>query len=309
MTSLIPTPELREPALAALTLCALSCLALASHLHVRFFDHRGVHTLQVYAAVLAAVAGCGLLVVGPRVLGGSGVGWGLLVSPLLGAAVAPLVAAADTLITRRLGRRAARSAARGPDRGGSRGGAPATAPRARATRPVGQAARLAGASSATTTTQQWTPNRRDTDVALPLGWLVAVGVLEECVFRGTLTGVALTEQGIALRVLILVAATGAFALSHIFFGWAQVAAKLPLSVTALALTLVTGSVLGAIVTHALFNVRIWRYQNTVRGASSSARSTAESAGSARSAGSAPSTRSAGGESRRPSRARGRTVAP
>ncbi|QEU93102.1 CPBP family intramembrane glutamic endopeptidase [Streptomyces kanamyceticus] len=258
MTSLIHTPELREPALAALTLCALSCLALASHLHVRFFDHRGMHTLQVYAAVLAVVAGCGLLVVGPRVLG-SGVGWGLLVSPLLGAAVAPLVAAADTLITRRLGRRAARSATRG-------GRAPATAPRARATRPVGQAARLAGASSATTTKQQWTPSHRDTDVALPLGWLVAVGVLEECVFRGTLTGVALTQQGITARVLILLAATGAFALSHIFFGWAQVAAKLPLSVTALAITLVTGSVLGAVVTHALFNVRIWRYQNTVRGA-------------------------------------------
>ncbi|ATL29099.1 CPBP family intramembrane glutamic endopeptidase [Streptomyces formicae] len=291
MTSLIHTHELREPALAALTLCALSCLALASHLHVRFFDHRGVHTLQVYAAVLAVVAGCGLLVVGPRVLG-SGVGWGLLVSPLLGAAVAPLVATADTLITRRLGRRAARSAARDQGRGANRDGttrggrAPATAPRARATRPVGQAARLAGASSATTTRQQWTPSHRDTDVALPLGWLVAVGVLEECVFRGTLTGVALTQHGLAQRVLILLAATGAFALSHIFFGWAQVAAKLPLSVIALALTLATGSALGAVVTHALFNVRIWRYQNTVRGAAPDARD----------------------KDRRASRARGRTVA-
>ncbi|MGW2224166.1 CPBP family intramembrane glutamic endopeptidase [Streptomyces formicae] len=291
MTSLIHTPELREPALAALTLCALSCLALASHLHVRFFDHRGVHTLQVYAAVLAVVAGCGLLVVGPRVLG-SGVGWGLLVSPLLGAAVAPLVATTDTLITRRLGRRAARSTARDRGRGANRDGttrggrAPATAPRARTTRPVGQAARLAGASSTTTTRQQWTPSHRDTDVALPLGWLVAVGVLEECVFRGTLTGVALTQHGIAQRVLILLAATGTFALSHIFFGWAQVAAKLPLSVIALALTLATGSVLGAVVTHALFNARIWRYQNTVRGAAPDARD----------------------KDRRPSRARGRTVA-
>ncbi|MFD4632333.1 CPBP family intramembrane glutamic endopeptidase [Streptomyces sp. NPDC058284] len=258
MTSLIHIPELRDTALTALVLCALSALALASHLHVRHFDHRGVHTLQVYAAVLAAVTGFGLLVLGPGALG-RGPAWGLLAGPVLGAAAAPLVAAADTAVTRRLGRRAAaRPAPTAPS---------ATAPRTRGTRAVGPAARLAKATSSTTSTateQRWTATRRDSDVALPLAWLVAVGVLEECVFRGTLTGVALAQGALPVRVLILTLATAAFALSHIFFGWAQVAAKLPLSVTALALTLLTGNVLGAAVTHALFNARIWRYQNTVR---------------------------------------------
>ncbi|MEU1158282.1 CPBP family glutamic-type intramembrane protease [Streptomyces sp. NPDC005918] len=254
MTSLIHIPELRDTALTALVLCALSALALASHLHVRFFDHRGVHTLQVYAAVLAAVTGLGLLVLGPGALV-HGPAWGLPAGLALGAAAAPLVAAADTAATRRLGRRTA-----------ARPAPPAAtpAPRTRGTRAVGPAARIARTAPPTATERRWTANRRDSDVALPLAWLVAVGVLEECVFRGTLTGVALIQDALVVRVLLLALATAAFALSHIFFGWAQVAAKLPLSLTALALTLLTGNVLGAVVAHALFNARIWRYQNTVR---------------------------------------------
>ncbi|MGH4035630.1 CPBP family intramembrane glutamic endopeptidase [Actinomycetota bacterium Odt1-20B] len=262
MTSLIPTPELRATALAALTLCAFSALALASHLHVRFFDHRGVHTLQVYAGVLGAVTGFGLLVLGPAALGREAAVWGLVAGPVLGAAAAPLIATADTAITRRLARRA--SARPTPAR------TTATAPRTRATRAVGAAAKLArgagGEAPAPAVERRWTASRRDSDVALPLVWLVTVGVLEECVFRGTLTGVALHQHAWPVRALVLLLATAAFALSHIFFGWAQVVAKLPLSCVALALTLATGTVLGAVVAHALFNARIWRYQNTVRAA-------------------------------------------
>ncbi|QTE00111.1 CPBP family intramembrane glutamic endopeptidase [Streptomyces cyanogenus] len=258
MTSLIHIPELRAASAVALALCALSSLALASHLHVRFLDRRGVHTLHVYAAVLAVVTGYGLLVLGPAALYRGPV-WGLAAGPLAGAVLAAPVAAADTAITRRLGRRAARSAP------------PAGPPRAvRTTRAVGLAARVAGARTAGTTERRWTPSHRDTDVALPPGWLVAVGALEECVFRGVLTGEAMALTGWAVRIAVLTLATAAFALSHLFFGWTQVAAKLPLALAGLALTLATGDVLGAITVHALFNLRIWRYQNTVRSAGSRA---------------------------------------
>ncbi|MFE1765207.1 CPBP family intramembrane glutamic endopeptidase [Streptomyces angustmyceticus] len=256
MTYLTHIPELRDTALAALALCAFSCLALASHLHVRFFDHHGVHTLQVYAGILAAVTGSAFLILGPAALLRAP-GWGLAAGLVLGTGAGPLIAAADTAITRRLGRRTASRVAR-PVRG------PAARPQARATRPVGQAARLTGAKPTRSADRRWTPNRRDTDVALPLVWLVTVGVLEEFVFRGVLTGVAMALPGWGTRTLVLTLATAAFALSHIFFGWAQVVAKLPLSLATLAITLATGNVLGAAVAHALFNFRIWRYQATVR---------------------------------------------
>ncbi|WP_454084209.1 CPBP family intramembrane glutamic endopeptidase [Georgenia sp. Marseille-Q6866] len=86
------------------------------------------------------------------------------------------------------------------------------------------------------------------------GHLVACAVLEELVFRGLLVGAALAVGGVG-GAAALVAVTVLFALSHAELGPGQPLAFLPLSVIALALVLLTGSVLPAVTAHVVVNVR------------------------------------------------------
>lgn len=105
----------------------------------------------------------------------------------------------------------------------------------------------------------WVPRARDTDLRAGLLWLLASALLEECAFRGLVLHSALSGPG-WVAVLAVPVVTVAFALSHIFFGWPQVAAKLPLSVLATAAVLLVGSVAAAALGHALFNAYAWRRQ-------------------------------------------------
>ncbi|WP_167756569.1 CPBP family intramembrane glutamic endopeptidase [Amycolatopsis sp. CFH S0740] len=106
------------------------------------------------------------------------------------------------------------------------------------------------------------PSAEDYQVAL--GWLLSVAALEELVFRGVLVQAALLLPGIGWQAVAIAAGTVIFALSHVFFGWSQVLAKLPLSAVAILQTLLTGSVCGAIATHGIFNFYVWRYQKSAR---------------------------------------------
>jgi membrane protease YdiL (CAAX protease family) len=92
-----------------------------------------------------------------------------------------------------------------------------------------------------------------------LGAMVAIAVLEEILYRGLLLQLVALSPSPALRALGAAFVVIMFCLSHVWFGWAQVAAKLPLSVGATAAVLLTGSVLPAIVAHVVLNVMAWRH--------------------------------------------------
>jgi membrane protease YdiL (CAAX protease family) len=82
--------------------------------------------------------------------------------------------------------------------------------------------------------------------------------LEEIVYRGLLVQVCFLLPGAWWRGLALAATILFFCLSHLQFGWSQVAAKAPLALVAMAAALSTGSVLSAVAVHVVFNVEIWR---------------------------------------------------
>src|SRR4051812_34998187 len=283
-----PTPDPRLWALAWLALTAASGTALASHVHVRWLDARGVRMVPVHLSVLAVTAGCGLLLLGPgwlwedeawrggpgggpggaaRGRGGGGRGgpgawpggaavWRAGLAAGAGLLLGYAVIRADAWITRTT---AARRPAprRGPAAGD--GAAPARL------RPVGLGGTVTPLRSAdhAGADRRWTPTRRDTDLNLALSWLLATAVAEECVFRGVLLRLAVLPGTPAAQVLGVAGAVAAFALSHMFFGWHQVLAKLPLSVLATAATLTFGTILPAAVGHALFNWHVWRNRPVV----------------------------------------------
>jgi membrane protease YdiL (CAAX protease family) len=81
-----------------------------------------------------------------------------------------------------------------------------------------------------------------------------VAVLEEAVHRGLLLGVAKSLETRWIFIVSCVFLTLAFSFSHAWFGLAQVAAKTPLSIFAMAVTLFFGSVLPAMAAHVVFNL-------------------------------------------------------
>jgi hypothetical protein len=90
-----------------------------------------------------------------------------------------------------------------------------------------------------------------------LPWL-AIAVLEELLYRGILTDLALSLPGWPLTAAALLGVALVFALSHINFGLEHVAAKAPLGVLAALSVLLLGTVWPAVVGHVLFNGGIWR---------------------------------------------------
>jgi membrane protease YdiL (CAAX protease family) len=92
----------------------------------------------------------------------------------------------------------------------------------------------------------------------PLVALTAIGALEELVYRGVLLSACLLVPVAALRDAALAATVAAFALSHVWYGWPHVLAKLPLGVLALASALAFGTVLAAVAAHVVFNAAVWR---------------------------------------------------
>jgi hypothetical protein len=89
-----------------------------------------------------------------------------------------------------------------------------------------------------------------------LALLLGVAVLEEVLYRGVLVDLSL-ELPVAAAVACIAASVLAFAAAHVYWGWIEMLAKLPLGLAALAASLPFRVVLGAIAAHVVFNTRAW----------------------------------------------------
>ncbi|WP_066944192.1 CPBP family intramembrane glutamic endopeptidase [Microtetraspora fusca] len=252
-----PIPDTRAYALTALALLSLSCLTLAAHLHTRWAWVRRLPLLAVHVLLMSALVLAGAALLGPMALlqpvpEHPAGWWGLPSGALVGFALGLLIIRVDRAITTSWRRSSTPPARPQP-------------PRMTAARPAGFAASGTGLSERRRTglvraRNDYAPTRSDLQVRLEL--LVAVAVGEELVFRGLLTRLALLLADGPLVVAGLAVAAAVFACSHVFFGWVQVLAKIPLAVAACAATLLTGNVLAAIVCHVVFNVWVWRYRRS-----------------------------------------------
>jgi hypothetical protein len=250
----ILTPEVHAYLTAAVVVGGAGGVAIASHIHVRWLDRFGCPAVVVHAAVLTVLAGAGVAVFGLHAL--SHDGWpGLAVGAVVGLPGGFVVASADVWLARRLTRSRAGTGGPTPHRSAAAG--PARAATTSRMRASTVARDLAGGVDYKTSPSTWTPTARDSAVPTQLSWLLIAAVAEECVFRGVLGTAATGISWIPGRVAGLAAVMATFCLSHLYFGWPQVAAKVPLAVLATLLALVTGGVTGAVVMHAVVNTRVW----------------------------------------------------
>ncbi len=243
---------------ATVVVLGLASMTVAAHLHTRWAGLRRLPMLALHTCVSVLVIAGGGALLGVGVLRPVGGAWvpglgsltpGLLAGLLLGPLVGYTATRADRSLTRWWGRRAGHAV--------------------RDERPValrsGQARPAGVAVSASTTRRtgliearnNFAPTSADLRVRLPL--LVTVAVAEELVYRGVLTCLALRAGSVAAVVGALLGVQFVFAVSHVFFGWGQVLSKLPLAGLCAGAVLLTGTVLPAVIGHALFNMAVWRY--------------------------------------------------
>jgi len=241
MTSLTLIPDASTYGVAILVTYGLGASSLAAYLHTRWFSHFGVTFQHSYAAVLVATVGWGLLIIDWRSLvGRSALSW--LVAIPLGLAIGALGTFLDRLLLRIVGRRTHRTQARHEGRR-----RPHETPVVRSTLPLARRRTLRLVSRAPVLTEghfgPWT--------------LVAVAVSEELLYRGLFLQLALALEGWWGPAMVSVSVV-AFALAHVWFGWASVLSKSPLGILCTAVVLASGSVLAAVVAHTLFNLAVWR---------------------------------------------------
>lgn len=244
------THDARTYLIATVVTGSAGAVSAASLIYVRRL-HQRVSAIVVYSALLGVLAGGGFAAFGvPMAWHSQDTGLAVTASLLAGPAAGWLASRLDIKIARALSR--------------GRSARPAPAPRAAATnvrlRPVGLGAAAAGAGQIrnVASATSWVPARRNRRMRAGPALLVADAVLEECVFRGALVSATGSLSGTAARMAGLVAVVAAFALCHVFVSWAQVVAKLPLSVLCTVLTVATGTLAGAAVAHALMNWQAWR---------------------------------------------------
>jgi hypothetical protein len=247
---LTPIPDARAYGLAIVVLYGLSAFSLSAQAYSRWLTATPVSFPLAYCVVLAAVIGGSTTVVGTDGFGAAppetwpvafatGLAGGLLAKRL------------DGLILRRLHHRRTRKADR---KHRSTAGWGLDQPGSVEIVSQGGAGLVRRRQSGAFRIQR---NRR----AVLDGWrwgacsATVVAVLEETLHRGILLDTARLLPG---RLLFAAACAGlvlAFALSHIWFGLSQVAAKLPLGAVALTLAIVYGTILPAIVAHVVFNLQ------------------------------------------------------
>ncbi|QEU93916.1 CPBP family intramembrane glutamic endopeptidase [Streptomyces kanamyceticus] len=274
LTGAVPADT--RPLLAAtVVVLGLASMTVAAHLHTRWAGLRRLPMLGLHLGV------CGLAVLGAAALLGTGVlrpvrdvGWaGLAAGLLLGPLVGYAATRADRSVTRWWGRRAGHSVR--DDR--------PVALRSGHARPAGVA--VAGAATAGRRTgliearNDFAPTSADLRVRLPL--LLAVALAEELVYRGVLLGLALRAGPVLVVVGAVLGVQLVFAVSHVFFGWGQVLSKLPLAALCTGAVLLTGTVLPAVIGHALFNTWVWRYHRARPSAARQNRPAASAWGTAR----------------------------
>jgi membrane protease YdiL (CAAX protease family) len=232
-----PIPFL-EPAVpyvtAAVTLLCLSCGTLAALGQQVGSIGRRVDFLTTYVITMALVAGFAVIVLGtPTLITPSGAT--LILAVPVGIIGALAAAKADGMV-RSSWRRRSRATT------GSHG--PSVRPR-----------RVTGLDRPFFATGREV--RSPSQGAALAVLLVLAGALEEVLYRGVLVDLVRNLESEAFVVLGLMAITGAFALSHIELGWEEVFAKVPLAIVTLVSVLALDHVLPAVLTHALFNARVW----------------------------------------------------
>jgi hypothetical protein len=220
-------PEAASYGIAILVLYGLGCFALAAQVHERWLSGTSAGFLQVHAAVATVIVLWGVMVLDPMPVLGNSVGMLLLAFPV-GLAVGIVARLADRAILRRLTRW--QLIRRPSPRSGNMSHRP-------------QVSNLP------------TSERR---AEFKVAWLVVVAVLEELIYRGFLVRTAFLLPAPLLVAGAIVGIVLIFALAHLQFGWEHVMAKLPLSALAMGTVLFLGSVLPAVVAHALFNVKLAR---------------------------------------------------
>ncbi len=219
--------------------------SLASHLHSRFLAAHGFDLLRVYGFIMALTTVWGSLLFSPlSVLG---------VSPWMWLGSLPLGAASGYLSFR---------CSRSISRLNRRGRGNATSARAKSVdRATAERTARVGVSPQRTLGIRKTSSTFLSRVPLSPLSLLAIAVFEELIFRGFFVQVAWTLSGFGWQAAVLVLSVLLFGLTHIFYGWIEVAAKLPLGALALLSVLAVNSTVPAIVAHVLFNwisYRAWR---------------------------------------------------
>jgi membrane protease YdiL (CAAX protease family) len=229
MKLLTLTPEVEAYAVAGIAVYALACGPLAGYLRSSWPRSPGPPFLVVYVGLMAAVAGAALVVLDlPLVTAHTPVELALALP--VGVAIGLLAIWWDAAVRRAArGRARRRGAAR--DAAWQAGGRPAST----------HGAALDGARPEAVST---------------LLVLLAVAALEEVLFRGVLVDLSLSLSPPAAAAC-LAGTLVLFALSHVYWGWSEVLSKGALGMLALACVLALGTVVPAIVAHAVFNARSW----------------------------------------------------
>jgi hypothetical protein len=248
----ILTPELHDYLFTAAVVGGAGSVAIASHVHVRWLDRAAWSAVAAHGTVLMLIAIAGMAVIWPHAPVRDDIP-----RQLAGVIVALPAGLAVALADRRIARRLTRSRGTRLDAAPlpALAGRPSAASTSRI-RPSGQARELTRGLGARRSPPTWTPTSRDASVPTHLAWLLVAAVAEECVFRGVLTPAALRAPWLAGQLAGVLVVMALFCLSHLYFGWAQVVAKVPLSVAATLLCLLTG-VAAAVVLHAVLNTRVW----------------------------------------------------
>jgi Type II CAAX prenyl endopeptidase Rce1-like len=244
-------PEANSYGVALVVVYTLASFSLAAELYQRWFSARRIRVLHVYCGALVVAILLGALVVDLSPLfSGSPTAFALAVP--VGFVAGAVAGWWDREVVRIANRRVLRRPRR------LLTGAPATEVAAARPRPCGAGFGTAfrrRSLGAHRDRSSFRPSFRSTEFGL--GAVVAVAVCEELAYRGVLVRISFAAPSTGLVAVALVATVAFFALTHVWFGWTHVVAKLPLGALALVAVLVVGNVLPAVVAHVVFNLRIW----------------------------------------------------
>ncbi|HMJ97062.1 MAG TPA: CPBP family intramembrane glutamic endopeptidase [Thermoleophilaceae bacterium] len=244
-----PIPDAHAYSLAIVVVYGLSTFSLTAQAYSRWLTSRRISFPFVYCVVLAVVVAYGVSVVGVDAFGSApSAVW--VVGAATGLAGGLGAKRFDQLILRTLERRHAASGQH--VRGTARGRVADRYPR---TETVGLDQAVAPRRRPSGV---WRIQRKRRAVLAGWSWGFAsssvVAALEEMLHRGVLLETARLLPGQLLFATACAGLVLVFALTHIWFGLRQVAAKLPLGVVALVLVLIYGTIVPAVVAHVVFNL-------------------------------------------------------
>ena len=256
MSGLIPIPEADTYGITLLIVFSLASFSVSAHLYSRWLAERGRSFIAIHCWVLAAISVWGLLILGPEgIVSRSAIAGALTIPVGIGCGI--FAVWSDRAIVRGLSRRRLLLNSRRRSSPAPRTG------RYSETRAV---TRMTPVSSGTRVVRSRGVNpggrdffaRPEDSIQTSLWLILLVAVLEELVFRGFIVQASLLLPHPALVAGAILASVVMFALSHLSFGWAHVAGKLPLGIVAALSVVALGTVAPAIIAHGLFNYQIWR---------------------------------------------------